>query len=261
MLASRSSSLASRAIFSSASSVGRWLASASTARSSAASISAGSAPLLPRMVALRNWISAISAGSCAFAAARSSTSPASSQRSFRSCTRASDSSAATLSGVDLQHLLQRLGGALRRVEVLLPDVGDRHPQGQLRRPAPGGRLDVGVLAEHVDEVVPALGGAQDAFELEVAEAVARIGVEQLAQEPDRLVDVRELLLGVARQLEQHRHLIGAAGAAETAQQDLLQRRPVAAPILDRLQRRERQRVVGRDVERLAVGLRRPVRDR
>ena len=115
-----------------------------------------------------------------------------------------------------------------------------------------------MLAEHVDEIVPALGGAQDPLQLQVAEAVARIGVEQLAQEPDRLIDVGELLLGVARQLEQHGDLIGAAGAAETAQQDLLQRRPVAPAIFDRLQRREGQRVVGRAVQRLAVGLRRAV---
>ena len=98
MLVSRSSSFASRASFSSAASVGRWVASASIARSSAPSISAGSAPLLPRIVAFRNWISAISAGSRAVAAARSRAAPASSQRSLRSCTRASDSSAPTLSG-------------------------------------------------------------------------------------------------------------------------------------------------------------------
>ena len=115
-----------------------------------------------------------------------------------------------------------------------------------------------MLAEHVDEIVPALRGAQDPLELEVAEAIARIGVEQLAQEPDRLIDVGELLLGVARQLEQDRDLIGAAGVAETAQQDLLQRRPVAPAILDRLQRGERQHVVGRAVERLTIGLGRAI---
>ena len=92
-------------------------------------------------------------------------------------------------GSHLQHLLQRLRGGVGGVELLVPDVGDRHPQRQLVRLAARGGLDLGVLGEHVDQVVPALVGAQDPLQLAVGQRVALVDVQDLAQVADRLLDV------------------------------------------------------------------------
>ena len=118
-----------------------------------------------------------------------------------------------------------------------------------------------MLSQHVDQVVPALALAQQPLQLQERLAVAGVDVQDLVQKSDALVKVAQLLLGVAGQLQQHRDLIAPLRCAQPPRQHVLQRRPVFQLLRDHLQRRQRRRILGRALQRLAIGLRRSTRVR
>ena len=59
--------------------------------------------------------------------------------------------------IALEDALQDLRRRLGVLELLLPDVGRAHQQRDLARRVAGRRAPVGVLGQHVDEIVVALG--------------------------------------------------------------------------------------------------------
>ena len=155
----------------------------------------------------------------------------------------------------LQNFLQRLGRAFARLQVLLPDIRDRHPQGQFGCLVLCPRLDVGVLAQNIDQVVPPLIGAQNPLEFQERHPVRVVGSQDLVQESHGLIQIRQPLLRVLRQPEQHRNLGGTLDGSHPAQQDFLQRGPVFAPLLDGLQSAQDIGIVGRTIQRLAIRVR------
>ena len=106
----------------------------------------------------------------------------------------------TLSGTTSRTL--RASAASREAGAA-PDVGDRHAA-RFGRPVAGGARCRRVIRRRPGRT--SARPLQHAFEIEVSEAVARIDVQDLAQETDGLL-MSVQLAGALRELEQHRDLV------------------------------------------------------